>query len=104
MHDSHPDIRFDPYQDIRPYSDEEVCEVLERLGRSVPLHQALVEYQFPRSPRLFRTLLTKLVGFQLRRHFGPVTTIAAFQEWLTQWVYELVETTTTDVEDRKSVV
>ena len=98
MHDSHPDIRFDPYQDIRPYSDEEVCEVLERLGRSVPLHQALVEYQFPRSPRLFRTLLTKLVGFQLRRHFGPVTTIAAFQEWLTQWVYELVETTTTDVE------
>jgi hypothetical protein len=98
MHDSHPDIRLDPYQDIRPYSDEEVCEVLERLGRSVPLHQALVEYQFPRSPRLFRTLLTKLVGFQLRRHFGPVTTIAAFQEWLTQWVYELVETTTTDVE------
>lgn len=88
----------DPYQDIRPYTDEEVCEVLERLGHSNALHQALVDYRFPIVPRVFRTVLTKLVGMQLRRHFGPVNTIAAFQEWLTQWVYQLVHTTTTDVE------
>lgn len=91
-------MTHDPYQDIRPYTDEEVCQVLERLGRSKALHQALVDYRFPRTPHMLRWLLSRLVGMQLRRHFGPVTTIAAFQEWLSEWVYELVESTTTDVE------
>lgn len=89
---------LDPYKDIRPYSDAEVRGVLERLGRSKALHQALVDYRFPQTPVFFRAFLSQLVGWQLRRHFGPVTTIAAFQEWFAEWVYQLVHTTTTSVD------
>lgn len=88
----------DTYHDIRPYSDDEVADVLERLGRSEELHRALVSYRFSRTPAIIQRLLTRLAGWQLRRHFAPVTTVEAFQTWLRQWVNALVHSTTTEVE------
>ena len=87
----------DPYADIRPYEDAEVAAVLERLGRSRPLHQALVQYRFGRMPLFMQGWLASLLGAQLRRHFAPVTTVHAFQSWLEHWVETLIRKTTTEV-------
>ena len=87
----------DPYADIRPYQDAEVAAVLERLGRSRPLHQALVQYRFGSLPVFMQGWLAALLGAQMRRHFAPVTTVNAFQDWLERWVVNLVRKTTSEV-------
>ncbi len=87
----------DPYADIRPYQDAEVAAVLERLGRSKPLHQALVQYRFGNLPVFLQNGLASLLGAQMRRHFAPVTTVHAFQDWLERWVVALVRKTTSEV-------
>ena len=92
------DIEEDRYHDIRPYNDEEVRQVLERLGQSFELHRALVSYRFKRYPQWSQRLLTNMVGWQLRRHFAPMTTVDAFQGWLKDWITALIESTTSDVE------
>jgi hypothetical protein len=92
------DIEEDRYHDIRPYNDEEVSQVLERLGQSFELHRALVSYRFKRYPQWSQRLLTNMVGWQLRRHFAPMTTVDAFQGWLKDWITALIESTTSDVE------
>lgn len=88
----------DQYSDIRPYTDAEVTAVLERLGQSQSLHQALVGYRYPRLPGWMKGLSSRVLGWQLRRHFAPVTTVAAFQDWLGQWVHHLVTSTTAQLE------
>ncbi len=88
---------IDPYADIRPYQDAEVAAVLERLGRSRALHQALVQYRFGALPAFMQGWLASLLGAQLRRHFAPVTTVNAFQDWLQRWVVTLVRKTTAEV-------
>ena len=59
------DIEEDRYHDIRPYRDEEVRQVLERLGQSFELHRALVSYRFARYPQWSQRLLARIVGWQL---------------------------------------
>ena len=91
-------IEEDRYHDIRPYNDEEVRLVLERLGQSFELHRALVSYRFGRYPQWLQRLLTRLVGWQLRRHFAPMTTVDAFQGWLKDWITALIDSTTSQVD------
>lgn len=91
-------IEEDRYHDIRPYNDEEVRLVLERLGQSFELHRALVSYRFGSYPQWSQRLLTRLVGWQLRRHFAPMTTVDAFQGWLKDWVTALIDSTTSQVD------
>ena len=92
------DIEEDRYHDIRPYRDEEVRQVLERLGQSFELHRALVSYRFARYPQWSQRLLARIVGWQLRRHFAPMTTVDAFQGWLKDWITDLIDSTTANVE------
>ena len=92
------DIEEDRYHDIRPYRDEEVRQVLERLGQSFELHRALVSYRFARYPPWSQWLLARIVGWQLRRHFAPMTTVDAFQGWLKDWVTALIDSTTSQVD------
>ncbi|WP_353293005.1 1-acyl-sn-glycerol-3-phosphate acyltransferase [Thalassolituus maritimus] len=87
----------DDYADIRPYTDAEVASVLERLGRSDELHRALIAYRFGHWPQWMQKKLVRLTAWQLRRHFAPVTTVDAFQAWLSHWINALVESTSSEV-------
>ena len=64
----------DQYSDIRPYTDAEVTAVLERLGQSQSLHQALVGYRYPRLPGWMKGLSSRVLGWQLRRGVAGDTT------------------------------
>jgi hypothetical protein len=88
----------DPYFDIRPYNDNEVSAVLEKLSQSHELRRALASYRFPKSPVWAKPVLYWLVGWHLRRRLGAMTSVDEVQAWLARWIAELIRKTTSRVE------
>ncbi len=88
----------DQYQDIRPYRDNEVEQVLERLGRSPELLAALVRFRYPFTPDWLIGGISAFLGWRLRRHLVSVRSVPEFQEWLREWIATLVQSTTGQVQ------
>ena len=93
MQDQHDN---DPWAEIRPYHDEEVPEVLERLARDPELLDALTRFRLPRlakwMPRLSRTIASAAV----RREVRGVTSIRGFQDRIASYMQRMLRNSTTD--------
>src|SRR5690554_7269487 len=69
----------DIYADIRPYNDEEVSEVLQRLLASKDLHQAIIGFNLPWLPSRIRNLFTPVLRSILKKQLRDVRTVEQFQ-------------------------
>lgn len=87
----------DQYSDIRPYHDDEVRDVIQRLSRARTLQHALVKYRFPALPSWLRQTLLPLAGWYLRRRTAQIETVEAFQRWLAPWIERLLQASTDDI-------
>ncbi|MDP2506425.1 1-acyl-sn-glycerol-3-phosphate acyltransferase [Oceanobacter sp. 3_MG-2023] len=87
----------DRYADIRPYQDDEVAAVLERVSQSDTLHRALLKYRLPMLPHWLREWLLPVARYLLDRQLANVNTVHDFQMWMEGWVERLLAKTTTDV-------
>ncbi|WP_221796882.1 1-acyl-sn-glycerol-3-phosphate acyltransferase [Oceanobacter mangrovi] len=87
----------DLYADIRPYQDDEVAVVLDRICRSETLHRALLKYRLGFLPHWLRELMLPLARKLLERQMADVQTVQQFQVWMGKWVEKLLAKTTTDV-------
>lgn len=88
---------LDPYADIRPYNDQEVKPVLQRLSGSPQLINALIRYRYPAMPGWLLALLRPFISRKLRQHIARVEHVKDFQDMVADWVQQLVANSTDEV-------
>ena len=76
---------------IRPYHDDEVPAVLQRLLQDRELLQTLAGYRFPRLSRWMPGVSCRLVGGALRRELRGVDTVHGLQQRLEPWLDKVIE-------------
>ena len=87
---------MEEFEGIRPYQDEEVPGVLERLARDADLQSAVGRYLFPRATVLLPQLGRLLGGRLLRRLAGRLSTVREVQLFLSEHMAALIEETILD--------
>ena len=85
------------YDDIRPFNDEEIAVVVERLINDDELILAIAHFQFPRLVKYLRWALFPLIRMVLRRKFSALTSVAAIQQELVTYMQRMIATTTRGV-------
>lgn len=85
----------DNFDDIRPYRDDEVCPVLQRVLANTELMIAVAKLRFPWMPIFLRRLLSPIVRRTLRRQLAGVNTVMDFQSVVAGHMEHMIATTTT---------
>lgn len=86
----------DEYADIRPYRDDEVAQVIQRLCLDDDILSQLVRFQagsIPYIGQLMQVILKKYHQYNLKR----INSIEGFQRWLTPLIESLLQRTSTQV-------
>ncbi|MBN0989076.1 1-acyl-sn-glycerol-3-phosphate acyltransferase [Amphritea pacifica] len=84
----------DPFQNIRPYHDSEVSDVLNRLIHDDELISVLTRYQFPQMASLFGWLLKPAVRIYLAQKTGEIESIQDFQLLIAGYMTKMIGRTT----------
>jgi 1-acyl-sn-glycerol-3-phosphate acyltransferase len=71
------------FEDIRPYSDEEICAVLDRFARNRWLMKGIRKEVYSRWSSVFAPLLDLVVRRYFRKRFASVRTVDEFQRKIT---------------------
>jgi len=79
------------FEDIRPYGDSEVSEVLRRLAHNPQLHAALAWYTQPKLATLFPWLAKTFVGHMLSVEFRQIKDIAGFQSMMEKYFERMLK-------------
>jgi hypothetical protein len=90
-----PAIAPDPFQDIRPYRDDEVPAVISRLLDHAELRAMMARLRYPKLPRWCVPLLSPLVRRYLAREFGDLRSVAELQQRLEPYLAGVLQRTTT---------
>ncbi len=80
----------DIYSDIRPYYDDEVPAVIERLSNDSELCEVIARYKFPRAWWLAKPI----VAMVLRRRLANITTVSDVQHYVANYMEHMLKTTT----------
>lgn len=90
----------DPFADIRPYEDDEVGAVVQRLLLSESLSSALIKYRFSGWPLWLRKLAEPVLWAVIRRRIKHITSVDEFQRLIAHWVEALLTRSSTDIQVR----
>lgn len=85
---------MDKYKDIRPYHDEEVRPVLDRILNNEECIAAVTRLRFPKGADLFPRLLRMVVGWVVRRQLRNVRNVRDFQNVVEHYMTHMIKTTT----------
>ncbi len=86
---------MEEFEDIRPYRDEEVPAVVQRLVDDRDFVAFLGRYDSPRLSRLVPWLVEPIARRRLKGVLGNVTSIASFQHLVADYVRRIIDTTMT---------
>ena len=84
----------DPFADIRPYRDEEVAPVLERLLGDSEFIDAIAALRLGRLANLVPGLVRPLVRFRLAREVRGVSDVGSMQDLIKDYMDRMIESTT----------
>ncbi|MGP9498061.1 1-acyl-sn-glycerol-3-phosphate acyltransferase [Halomonas sp. AOP43-D1-4] len=84
----------DPWADIRPYTDNEVADVLAHLARDSELLDALTRFRLPRMALWVPPLARKLASHAIQREVKGVATVRDFQMRIASYMDRMIRTTT----------
>lgn len=76
---------------IRPYENEEVPVVLQRVLQDRELLQTVAGYRFPRLSRWLPAITARMVSSALRREVQGVNSVETLQHRLKPWMDKLIE-------------
>lgn len=79
------------FEDIRPYNDNEVSDVLRRLVNDPELHDTLAGMKYPHLARWLPWLLRPAVKKRLQQAFAGVDSVARFQRVIANYWWALLE-------------
>ena len=82
------------FDDIRPYRDDEVVAVLQRLINEQALQSSLASYIMPKFYRLFPTLSRWLMKASMKLRLKQFTTIDAIQLEVERYLHRLIKKST----------
>lgn len=89
----------DEFKDIRPYRDQEVAPVLERIVHEAELLSAVAHFRFPRLYAWLPSLLRSLVERELLTRTRHIQTVGQFQQFLEAYFVRMVRETTDGFSD-----
>ncbi|MCB1616634.1 MAG: 1-acyl-sn-glycerol-3-phosphate acyltransferase [Pseudomonadales bacterium] len=82
------------FDDIRPYHDDEVATVLQRVLCDDEFAAAMARFRFPQFARFCPWLIKPLLRFFLKRRLAKVASVAAFQDVIEGYMSHMIATTT----------
>ena len=82
------------FEEIRPYTDEEVPAVLGRLLAEPSIASATAQFAFPRATRLWPALAARLARGQLQRELSGVDSVEGVQAFLADIFARMIDDTT----------
>jgi len=85
------------FDDIRPYNDDEVRLVLDRILADAELAEAVTRLKFPRLAGPLGFILRPLVAWVMRRELVGVDSIDKFQSVVEKYMRHMIEGTTTEI-------
>jgi len=88
---------MDEFEDIRPYRDDEVRPVVDRLLQDNDLSSALAKFRHPLLYTFFPGWVTKKANAILSEEIAHVQTIHDVQKIIEKYLDELIESTTTSL-------
>jgi len=91
MTDTTPD---DPFQDIRPYNDDEIRCVLDRLLTDPDFIRSIAQFNFPRSHRFLPGAVHWLTRNRLAVQLKNVNSVATMQDVIASYMDRMIERTT----------
>ncbi len=86
---------MDKYKDIRPYNDDEVRPVLDRLLADDELIGAVGAYKFPKLIKTFPGLMRFALKFVLSQQLKPVSNIRTLQDIIEKYMSYMIKGSTT---------
>ena len=92
-----PGFDVSPFDDIRPYRDEEVSAVLARVLDAPELMAALLRFRFPSLPAWALTIFKPLLRWQLQRQTRGVQDVKGFQAIIEAYMQRMINSTTTSL-------
>ncbi|MBD3649319.1 MAG: 1-acyl-sn-glycerol-3-phosphate acyltransferase [Pseudomonadales bacterium] len=84
------------FDDIRPYEDDEVTGVIDRLLADDEFLLFLASYKLPRLAAWFTGLVKTVIARTLRKQLGDVNTISGFQDVVSHYAHRIVRETVTE--------
>jgi 1-acyl-sn-glycerol-3-phosphate acyltransferase len=82
-----------PFDDIRPYRDEEVPTVLARVLADKEFLDALVRFRFPSFPAVLLKALRPIVHWQLKKQTNTVHDVKSFQAVIENYMQRMITST-----------
>lgn len=82
------------FDDIRPYNDDEVVAVIERLVHEKELLNSIAIYTIPLVYKLWPSCSRFIVKWSLRRRVKKLTSIKAVQQIMAQYLFRLIKKST----------
>lgn len=84
------------FDDIRPYSDDEVKPVIESLLADEEFLDFLGKYHSPRLSQFIAPILRVMTRLVLKRNLGAVSSVKEFQEVISYYAKKIVDETMTE--------
>ena len=85
------------YDDIRPFNDDEITSVVERLVNDNEFITAIAHFQFPRLIKHFSWVIFPMIRMALRRKCRNFTSVSEIQHEVVTYMEKMIATTTTQV-------
>ena len=81
---------MDQFDSIRPYNDDEVAPVLQRLLADADFLSMITQYRFPNTSRYIGWLLRPIIAWKLRKEISKVQSVAALQQRIEPYVEQSI--------------
>ena len=85
------------YDDIRPFNDDEIASVVERLVNDNEFITAIAHFQFPRLIKHFSWVIFPMIRMALRRKCRNITSVSEIQHEVIAYMQKMIANTTTQV-------
>lgn len=92
---------MEEFDDIRPYRDAEVPDVIQRLLKNDEFVTAILGFKFPILKKITPRLANQLVKISLKRKLSSIQSIDDVQEIIAIYVERILKTTTTGLSESK---
>lgn len=81
---------MDQFDSIRPYNDNEVAPVLQRLLTDVDFLSIITQYRFPKASKYLGWLLRPIIARKLRAELAQINSVSALQERVEPYVEQSI--------------
>lgn len=88
---------MDQFKDIRPYNDEEIRPVLDKLITNPEFLASIASFYSPRLSRLFPGVMRRVAEKKLKGQLKSVDSVATMQDVIAGYMDKMIEDTTTSL-------